>query len=103
MIPDKILNVFISSIKMVCDSIACYCNDPVSDFTRKRKLPVETLIHFIIQMQSKNLNSELYEYLNDIDRKLFPRICKKRFLKPGKIPVEEWNTSCFSCRENGLQ
>ena len=74
MIPDKILNVFISSIKMVCDNIACYCNDPVSDFTRKRKLPVETLIHFIIQMLSKSLNFELYEYLNDIDRKLFPRI-----------------------------
>ncbi|WP_419042450.1 hypothetical protein [Holdemanella porci] len=74
MIPDKILNVFISSIKMVCDNIACYCNDPVSDFTRKRKLPVETLIHFIIQMQFISLNSELYEYLNDIDRKLFTRI-----------------------------
>ena len=29
-------------------------------------------------------------------------ICKNRFLKPGKIPVEEWNTSCFSYRENGL-
>lgn len=74
MIPDKILNVFISSIKMVCDNIACYCNDPVNDFTRKRKLPVETLIHFIIQMQFISLNSELYEYLNDIDRKLFTRI-----------------------------
>ena len=67
MIPDKILNVFNRSIKMVCNNIACYCNDPVSDFTRKRKLPVETLIHFIIQMQSKSLNSELCEYFNDID------------------------------------
>ena len=67
MIPDKILNVFNRSIKMVCSNIACYCNDPVSDFTRKRKLPVETLIHFIIQMQSKSLNSKLCEYFNDID------------------------------------
>ena len=67
MIPDKILNVFNRSIKMVCSNIACYCNDPISDFTRKRKLPVETLIHFIIQMQSKSLNSELCEYFNDID------------------------------------
>ena len=67
MIPDKILNVFNRSIKMVCNNIACYCNDPVSDFTRKRKLTVETLIHFIIQMQSKSLNSELCEYFNDID------------------------------------
>ena len=67
MIPDKILNVFTHSIKMVCSNIACYCNDPVSDFTRKRKLPVVTLIHFIIQMQSKSVNSELCEYFNDID------------------------------------
>ena len=67
MIPDKILNVFNRSIKMVCSNIACYCNDPVSDFTRKRKLPAETLIHFIVQMQSKSLNSELCEYFNDID------------------------------------
>ena len=67
MILDKILNVFNRSIKMVCNNIACYCNDPISDFTRRRKLPVETLIHFIIQMQSKSLNSELCEYFNDID------------------------------------
>lgn len=67
MILDKILNVFNRSIKMVCNNIACYCNDPISDFTRKRKPPVETLIHFIIQMQSKSLNSELCEYFNDID------------------------------------
>ena len=67
MIPDKILNVFNRSIKMACSNIACYCNDPVSDFTRKRKLPAETLIHFIVQMQSKSLNSELCEYFTDLD------------------------------------
>ena len=67
MIPDKILNVFNRSIKMVCNNIACYCSDPASDFTRKRKLPVETLIHFIIQMQSKSLNSELCEYFTDLN------------------------------------
>lgn len=67
MIPDKILSIFNRSIKMVSDNIACYCNDPTSDFTRKRKISAETLIHFIIQMQSKSLNSELCEYFNDID------------------------------------
>ena len=67
MIPDKILNVFNRSIKMVCNNIACYCSDPASDFTRKRKLTAETLIHFIIQMQSKSLNSELCEYFTDLN------------------------------------
>ena len=67
MIPDKILNVFNRSIQMVCSNIACYCSNPVSNFTRKRKLPVETLIHFIIQMQSKSLNSELCSYFTDLN------------------------------------
>ena len=67
MIPDKILNVFNRSIEMVCNNINCYCSDPVSNFTRKRKLPAETLIHFIIQMQSKSLNSELCEYFTDLN------------------------------------
>lgn len=66
MIPDKILSIFNRSIHSVCENIACYCNDPVSDFTRKRKLSAETLIHFIIQMQSKSLNSELCEYFTDL-------------------------------------
>ena len=67
MIPDKILNVFNRSIEMVCSNITCYCSDPVSDFTRKRKLTAEILIHFIIQMQSKSLNSELCEYFTDLN------------------------------------
>ena len=61
MIPDKILNVFNRSIKMVCSNIACYCNDPVSDFNRKSKLAAETLRHVIVQMQYNSLNSELSE------------------------------------------
>ena len=67
MIPDNILNAFNRSIEMVCSNITCYCSDPVSDFTRKRKLSAETLIHFIIQMQSKSLNSELCEYFTDLN------------------------------------
>ena len=67
MIPDKILNVFNHSIEMVCSNIVCYCSDPVSDFTRKRKLTAEILIHFIIQMQSKSLNSELCECFTDLN------------------------------------
>lgn len=67
MIPDQVLSIFNRSIHMVCKNIACYCNDPVSDFTRKRKLSAETLIRFIIQMQAKSLNSELCEYFDTID------------------------------------
>lgn len=67
MIPDQFLSIFNRSIQMICENIACYCNDPVSDFTRKRKLSAETLIRFIIQMQAKSLNSELCEYFDTID------------------------------------
>ena len=79
MIPDKILNIFDRSIEMVCNNITCYCNDPVSNFTRKRKLTAETLIHFIIQMQSKSLNSELCEYFTDLnDLPTSSALCQQR-------------------------
>lgn len=67
MIPEDILNILKRSIHSVCKNISCYCNDPVSNFTRKRKLPAETLINFILQMQVKSLNAELCDYFDDIE------------------------------------
>lgn len=67
MIPEDILNVLKRSIHYVCQNIPCYCNDPISNFTRKRKLPIETLIDFILQMQVKSLNAELCDYFVDIE------------------------------------
>lgn len=42
-------------------------------------------------------------YINEIDLSLRKGSVKFRKFKPGDIPVEEWNTSYFFDRENGLQ
>ncbi|WP_348688068.1 IS4 family transposase [uncultured Dubosiella sp.] len=47
------------AVQSVVDSITCYCSNPLSDFSRNRKLPPETLIPLIIQMGSHSLNTEL--------------------------------------------
>ena len=56
----------------------------------------------LVRKVSKEACSQESRHFSDERFKKIKRICKNRFLKPGKIPVEEWNTSCFSYRENGL-
>lgn len=55
----KRLNTFIDHAS---DSIACYCNDPVSNFTRNRKLPAATLIRLILNFSSHSLPSEISNF-----------------------------------------
>ena len=50
-----------SEIKKVTDDISMYCENPRSDFTRNRKLPVEVLLKGIIGMESKSLTNELID------------------------------------------
>ena len=54
------------AINYVSSSIGCYCKSPGFDFTRKRKLPPEELMKFLIQFQSKSLSSEIGDYFTDI-------------------------------------
>lgn len=63
--PQDVGNILDRCIHMVTSNIACYCLDPVSDFTRKRKLPSEILIHFVMQMQAKGTKSELCDFFHD--------------------------------------
>lgn len=50
-----------SEIKKVADNSSMYCENPRSDFTRNRKLPVEVLLKGIIGMESKSLTNELID------------------------------------------
>ena len=43
------------AISSVSDNIACYCADPVSDFTRNRKLNCSDLIHYILHLSNKTI------------------------------------------------
>lgn len=60
--PQDIVNILDRCIHMVTSNIGCYSRDAISDFTRKRKLPPDVLIRFILQMQAKGTKSELSDY-----------------------------------------
>ena len=49
-------------IKMIEPYAGAYCMDPVSNFTRNRKLPFTKLISFLIQLGAKSINSSICEY-----------------------------------------
>lgn len=55
------------AVNFVCSSIGCYCSSPGIDFTRRRKLPADDLIKFLIQFQSKSLASDIGDYFTDMD------------------------------------
>lgn len=63
--PQDVANILDQCIHMVTNNIACYSRDAVSDFTRKRKLPPDVLISFIMQMQAKGTKSELCNFFSD--------------------------------------
>lgn len=63
--PQDVENILEQCIQLVTSNIACYSRDAVSDFTRKRKLPPEILIRFIMQMQAKGTKSELCDFFHD--------------------------------------
>ena len=55
------------AISSVSDNIACYCADPVSDFTRNRKLNCSDIIHYILHLSNKTIRSDMMNYFSDID------------------------------------
>lgn len=59
---DSIIQNYYTSIHLVTENIACYCKDPALNFTRHRKLPADTVIDFLVQMQSKACKSEISDY-----------------------------------------
>lgn len=65
--PDDVLKQLDSAITCVKQNIQCYCRDPLRDFTHSRKLDVDMIIRFLIQMESKSMKSELYNYFDNMD------------------------------------
>ena len=50
--PDQIRNFLNDPINFTLENIQCYCNDPVSDFTRNRLLSTRTLIDCILSFSN---------------------------------------------------
>lgn len=62
MISNEFLIKYNDSIKTVAQNISEHCVDPLTNFTRKRKLMSDTVLRFVIQLQAKSMNSELCDY-----------------------------------------
>ena len=60
--PKHIKKLLMDEIKKVSQSIEQYCFNPMKDFTRTRKLPIEKLMLGIIGMESKSITNELLNY-----------------------------------------
>ena len=60
--PKKVRTILERSIDVALDGLKCYCNDPVSDFTRCRKLPARTLIECIMSFSNYSSIGELSHF-----------------------------------------
>lgn len=49
-------------IEEVSKNIGCYCNDPGISFTRRRKLPPDTLINLLLSMEAGSASTELKHF-----------------------------------------
>ena len=62
--PEKIKQILLSEIEKMNQHREDFCRHPGIDFTRDRKLPFDTLLHFQISMESGSVNHELLKYFN---------------------------------------
>lgn len=60
--PKEVRNALISLIREVGKNAPLFARDPSRDFTRKRKLDIETLLHVLLTMENKTLSCELLRY-----------------------------------------
>lgn len=57
----QIKTLLLSEIRKVANNASEYCLHPGYDFTRNRKLPLETILRSVIGMDSKSLTNELID------------------------------------------
>lgn len=62
--PEKIKQILLSEIEQMNRHREDSCRRPGIDFSRDRKLPFSTLLHFQISMESGSVNHELLKYFN---------------------------------------
>ena len=62
--PEKIKLILLSEIEKMNQHREDFCRHPGIDFTRDRKIPFDTLLHFQISMESGSVKHELLKYFN---------------------------------------
>lgn len=77
--PKDVVKKLHSCIDNVAQNIKCYCYDPVTDFTRNRVWTPFRLINYLIQMESKPMQSELDNYFIGCDNVPYDSsLCQQR-------------------------
>lgn len=64
-LPKDVFSHLDSCIQNVVDNRPCYVRDPVSDMTRKRRLPMDETIRLVLCMSNKDNREELASYFKD--------------------------------------
>lgn len=59
--PNQIKKLLMNEIKKIADNPQDYCTNSGSDFSRKRKLPMDKMLEGIIGMESGSLTNELID------------------------------------------
>lgn len=59
--PNNVKHRLTTIITQMSNSPSLYVKNPKSDFTRKRKLPFETIMHFLLSMGGNSIYKELLE------------------------------------------
>lgn len=62
--PKKIKHILLSKIENMDRHREDFCRRPGTDFTRDRKIPFDTLLHFQLSMESGSVSHELLKYFN---------------------------------------
>ena len=66
---DKIKSLFTSSIQAVVSRISAFAVHPEKDFTRRKKIPADILLAFLISEGSSSTKNELLDFFDmDIDK-----------------------------------
>lgn len=74
------------AIDHALDLIQFYCKDPVSNFTRDRKLPARTLIECIMHFSNHSTISEMSQFFSHVDNMPSPSaLCQRRKLLKHEI------------------
>ena len=61
--PTKVRTILGCSIDVALDSLKCDCNNPVSNFTRCRKIPARTLFECVMSFSNYSSIGELSHFL----------------------------------------
>ena len=62
--PERIKQILLSEIEKMDQHHEDFCKNPAKDFTRNRKIPFGTPLHFQISMENGSVNHELLKYFN---------------------------------------